>query len=80
MNSPLSMKHPTPAHTAAIQSVRGVDRFLNPGGLTVVWGAKSAHPGSNRVNWSAEFRGGSGPPGPPSSYTSDMCKRRPGMC
>ena len=36
MNSPLSMKHPTPAHTAAIQSVRGVDRFLNPGGLTVV--------------------------------------------
>ena len=38
-------------------------------GMTVVWGAKSAHPGSNRVNWSAKFRGSSGPPSPPFSYT-----------
>ena len=37
---------------------RGVDSFLNPGGLAVVWGAKSAHPGLNRVNWSAKFWGG----------------------
>ena len=49
---------------------RGVDSFLNPGGLAVVWGADY---GSNRVNWSAKFRGGSAPPPRhPSSYTSEF--------
>ena len=53
---------------------RGVDSFFNQGGLEVVWGAKSAHPSSNRVSWYAEFRGGSGPLSPSSSYTSGMDK------
>ena len=39
---------------------RGVDSFLNPGGLAVAGEAKSAVPGSNRVKWSAKFQGKDG--------------------
>ena len=43
-----------------LPSYSGVDSFLNQGSgrgvLAVVGGAKSAHPGSNRVNWSAKLR------------------------
>ena len=50
---------------ALSNAIRGVESFLIPGGLAVLWGAKSAHPGSNRVNWSAKIPGGSGPSAPP---------------
>ena len=31
--------------------------FLNPRGLAVEWGAKYAHPGLKRINWSGQIPG-----------------------